>query len=117
MEIEKIQTEIVEMIENPSWQDNNGNIPIISNEEFKLFLQKQLNNSNLSDKACNQIKKQLVNCGFLLDFNKLIVMKPQWLADTFKSIISTKNEIDNNNNEDGGDGKKGIISLNQIETH
>ena len=57
------------------------------------------------------MKKQLVNSGFLLDFNSLIVMKPQWLADTFKSIISTKNEDDNNEG-----GKKGIVSLKQIES-
>src|SRR6185437_8705340 len=41
-------------------------------------------------------------------FNSLIVLKPRWLADTFKSIISTKNEVDKE--------KKGLVTLKQIES-
>jgi hypothetical protein len=105
--MEKIQTEVAGMIENPSWQDKGSNLPIMSVGEFNLFLRTHLDNSDLSDAACHQMKKQLVNSGFLLDFRKLVVMKPQWLADTFKAIISTKNEDDK-------EGKDGILSLDQI---
>ena len=100
--MENVQTEIAEMISNPSWQDERS-IPIISNDEFNTFLRNHLKDSTLSDLQCKQMKKQLVNSGFLLDFRKLVVLKPQWLADTFKSVISTKYENDN-----------GILSLNQV---
>jgi hypothetical protein len=105
---EQTQVEVVRMIENPSWQQHNGNnIPIMSNNEFNLFLRRYLENSDLSDKACNQIKKQLVDSGFLLAFDKLVVLKPQWLADTFKAIISF-------NNIDDKKEKSGILKKDQI---
>jgi hypothetical protein len=105
---EQIQVEVVGMIENPSWQQHNGNnVPIMSNNEFNLFLRSYLYNSDLSDKACNQIKKQLVDSGFLLAFQKLVVLKPQWLADTFKAIISFKNTGDKKE-------KNGILNKGQI---
>jgi hypothetical protein len=105
---EKTQVEVIRMIENPSWQQHNGNnVPIMSNNEFNIFLRKYLDNSDLSDKACNQIKKQLVDSGFLLAFHKLVVLKPQWLADTFKAIISFKNTGDKKE-------KSGILNKDQI---
>jgi hypothetical protein len=61
MNMERIQTEVVRMIENPSWQNNEGNLPIMSNDKFNSFLRNHMNNSNLSDTACKQIKKQLVS--------------------------------------------------------
>jgi hypothetical protein len=108
-EKERIQIEVVGMIENPSWQQYNGNnnVPIMSNGEFNLFLRGYLNNSDLSDAACNQIKDQLVNSGFILAFRKLVVLKPQWLADTFKAIISFKNKGDK-------EQKNGILSRDEI---
>jgi hypothetical protein len=104
---ERIQIDVVRMIENPSWQQHGNNVPIMSNDEFNLFLRSYLDNSDLSDIACNQIKKQLVDSGFLLAFRKLVVLKPQWLADTFKAIISVKNKNDD-------EEKNGIISKGQI---
>ena len=101
----KIQREVVGMIKDPSWQDNGGKLPIMLNDEFNTFLRNHLNNSSLSDAACNQLKKQLVNSGFLLDYGKLVVLKPQWLADSFKSIISFKNQ---------DEGKDGILSVDRI---
>src|ERR1700744_2358532 len=100
--MENVQKEIADMISNPSWQDERS-IPIISNEEFNTFLRNHLKNSTLSDLQCNQMKRQLVNSGFLLDFHKLVVLKPQWLEDKFKSIISTKYQSDN-------EGKDGILT-------
>jgi len=103
MKIERIQTEIAEMIKNSSWQ-NEEDFPILTTQEFNHFLRDHLKNPQLLDEACEQMKRQLVNSGFLLDFHKLVILKPQWLADSFKSIISTKNQGD----------KDGIISVDQI---
>lgn len=105
--MEKIQKEIAEMIENPSWQECKDTIPILSSDGFNSFLQRYLKNKDLSALACNQMKKQLVNSGFLLDFGTLVIMKPQWLADTFRAIISIKNQADKT-------GKDGILSTEQI---
>ena len=107
MPMEKAQKSVIEMIKDPSWQESDRDVPILSREEFNQYLRGYLKNSDLSDEGCNQMKRQLVDSGFLLDFNSLVVIKPQWLADTFKSIVSTKNEDDNR-------GKKGIVSLKQI---
>ena len=92
MEMEKVEAKVAGMIENTSWQNNEGDLPIMSNNDFNIFLRNHLNTQDLSDAGCNQIKKQLVNSGFLLDFRILVVLKPQWLADSFKSILSFKNE-------------------------
>lgn len=106
--MEKIQVEVAKMIENPSWQDDAWkDVPIMSNGEFNTFLRNYLNNSALSDGACNQMKGQLVVCGLLLIFNELVILKPQWLADKFKAIISMKNEGEK-------EGKDGILSVDKI---
>jgi hypothetical protein len=103
MKIERIQTEIAEMIKNPSWQNKEA-FPILTTEEFNHFLRDHLKKPQLLDEACEQMKRQLVNSGFLLDFHKLVILQPQWLADSFKSIISSKNQDDEN----------GIVSVDQI---
>jgi hypothetical protein len=112
MKAEVFQVEIVEMIKNLEWQNGGEEkLPIMSNQEFTTFLRKYLNNAALSDMACNHMKRQLVNGGFLLDFRTLVVLKPQWLADIFKAIISIKNE-----NVKVSE-RKGIISLVQLMEH
>ena len=104
MEMEKVEAKVARMIENTSWQNNEGDLPVMSTDDFNTFLRNHLNKQDLSDAGCAQIKKQLVNSGFLLDFQKLVILKPQWLADSFKAILSFKNEGD----------KGGRVSKDQI---
>ena len=104
MDMESLPEEVVKMIEDPSsWQDTEK-IPIITSNDFNSLLKSRMNNKELSLEACNQFRKMLVTGGLILDFGKLVVIKPQWLADSFKAIISTKNIED-----------KGIITSDQIQ--
>src|SRR6202044_3820675 len=48
--------------------------------------------SELSNESCNQMIKQLENCGFILQYNNKIIIRPNWLADAFKTLISYKYE-------------------------
>ena len=104
MDMESLPEEVVKMIEDPSsWQDTEK-IPIITLNDFNSLLKSRMNNKELSLEACNQFRKMLVTGGLILDFGKLVIIKPQWLADSFKAIISTKNI-----------GDKGIITSDQIQ--
>jgi len=101
--MESLPEGVVKMIEDPSWQDME-NIPLVSSDNFNSFLKEKMNDKEFSSEGCNLVRKMLVAGGFLLDFGQLVVIKPQWLADSFRAIISTKNS-DNN----------GLITFKQIQ--
>lgn len=81
-------SEVATMIEDLSWQHDFGEIPVISCNEFNLYLKKKYPLSNLQDEQCLQIRKQFENSGFLLEFENHVVTKPNWLADVFSKILS-----------------------------
>ena len=69
------------------------NHPILTMDEFDHWMQDHLSQSSQSPSSLNQIRNQLHNFGYIIDFSEtfdLIILNPQWLMNAFKSIFSVK---------------------------
>lgn len=74
-------------------KDRHLECPIIQVDEFDKWLDENLKMESQSSSALKQVRTQLHNFGYILDFgetNGLVILDPTWMMNAFKSIFSFK---------------------------
>jgi len=66
-------------------------IPIVEESQLMSWIHEIFPSQN--EDANNMVRKSLHECGYILDRLSDIILDPQWLADTLRTVVSSKNTI------------------------
>lgn len=73
-------------------------VPVVPTNSFDSWLLENI--TGLTMGGCDGIRSQLEASGFILNFRNqldLVIVRPQWMADMFKTVLSFKHEVKNAN--------------------
>jgi len=88
---ETVREEFLKLVAVIEEKRNQMTIPIVEENQLMNWIREVFPSQN--ENANNLVRISLHECGYILDQGSEIILDPQWLADTLRTVVSSRQTI------------------------